>query len=291
MAEAKKPTYTGFLKEEKVVLKFIKRETNGIKDPRHVAYGGLFVNTEISIPAPTLDNKKMKNLLTDQEKKGLESILNGVDLSIYGDFWKEGGVAYKIGILPLYLGKNELVLDKSDPYDYIKWKILLASPIVANSLNDVRKSASYRFVLTSSAEEIEQAKDTVGYKVLAYELYVEHKKNKSVLRYILRNLGKYTSKNQKLDFLQIETSREIEKDPSMFTSVAGDKLLKEKVLLEECIESGIINKVEERYYTLDGDPISDGETPTIEVSALYLGNNIGQEMRLALEAKLKQTKG
>lgn len=279
---------TAFLRDEKVTVKYINRENADIKDPKHVAYGGLFATAEIAIPAPTMDNQKMKNLLTNEEKAGLEHILKGLNLSIYGSFWKKD--AHTEGILPIFLGKDELVLDLSDPYDYIKYKVLKASPIVASSQNEVRRKATYRFVMVSEGEDISREKDKVGYKVMAFEAYVAHKNDKSVLRYILRNLGKYTSKNQKLDFLQVETSKLIEKDPSLFVTVAGDKQLKVKVLIEECIEHGIAVRKDEKYYDLDGNPLSEGDTPTIQVAAAYLSSPLGQEMRLSLEAKLKNSR-
>lgn len=279
---------TAFLKNEKVTVKYIVRENSSIKDPKHVAYGGLFATAEISVPAPTLDNNKMKNLLTNEEKAGLEHILKGLNLSIYGDFWKKE--AHEKGILPIYLGKSELTLDLSDPYDYIKYKVLKASPIVAANFSEIRNKATYRFVMTSEGEEMSREKDKVGYKVMAFEAYVAIKNDKAVLRYVLRNLGKYTSKNQKLDFLQVETSKLIEKDPSMFVSVAADKQLAVKVLIEECVENGIVTRKDEKYYDLDGNPLSDGETPSMTVAAGYLSSPLGQEMRLALEAKLKNSK-
>ena len=113
---------------------------------------------------------KMKNLLTNVEKEGLEHMLNGVNLSIYGDFWKEGGEAYSMGILPIYLSKDELRLDLADPYDYIKYKVLLACPIVANSLDQVRHRATNRFVLTSASEVMAKEISKVGNKVQAYSL-------------------------------------------------------------------------------------------------------------------------
>lgn len=279
---------TAFLRDEKVTIKYINRESADIKDPKHVAYGGLFQTAEIAVPAPTMDNQKMKNLLTNEEKAGLEHILKGMNLSIYGDFWKK--TAHDEGILPIFLGKDELTLDLSDPYDYIKYKVLFISPIVANSLNEVRNKATYRFVMTSEGEETAREKDKVGYKVMAFEAYVAHKNNKEVLRYILRNLGKYTSKNQKLDFLQVETSKLIEKNPSLFVTVAADKQIKVKVLMEECVENGIVVRKDEKYYDIDGQPLSDGQTPTIDVAAGYLSSPLGQEMRLALEAKLKNSR-
>jgi len=278
---------TDFLTDEIVSVKYISKETNGITDVKHVAFGGLLNGALIAIPAPTMDNGKMKNLLTNVEKAGLEHILKGVDLSIYGSFWKEGGGAYTMGILPIYLGKDETRLNKSDPYDYIKLKVLIASPIVANTLDEVRHRATNRFVLTSVSEVMAKEINKVGNKVQAYKLYVKYEDDKDVLRYALRNLGRNTNRNHKLDFLQSELHKELEKNPSLLCSIMGDEYLKTKVLLESCHEFGAINKVEKKFYTLSDEPISDGDTPYLETAAKYLASNLGQEMRLALEAKLK----
>lgn len=278
---------TSFLTSEKVTVKYIIKQNASIKDPKHVGYGGMFIGTEQAIPAPTLDSQKMKNLLTKEEKEGLEYLL-GVNLSVYGPFWKESHK--KGGLLPIFLGKDDLVLDKSDPYDYLKIKVLMASPIVANSLDEIRNKATYRFVMVAEGEEILKEKNAVGNKVIAFEKYVEYKNNKSVLRYILRNLGRYTSKTQKLDFLQIETAKMIEKDPNLFVAISSDRFIKTKVLLEECFENGVIDMRDKKYYTKEGQPISEGDTPTLTVASEYLDSALGQEMRLTLEAKLKNTK-
>lgn len=287
LEEKKEVVRTDFLVDKIMSVKYIPNERNGIKDIKHVAYGGLLNGAEVAIPAPTMDNGKMKNLLTNVEKAGLESILRGVDLSIYGPFWKEGGGAYEMGILPIYLGKDELRLDMSDPYDYIKIKVLMACPIVANSLDEIKHRATNRWVLTSSSEEMAKEIDKVGNKVQAYKLYVKYEDDKEVLRYALRNLGRNTNRSHKLDFLQSELHKELEKNPSLLCSIMGDEYLKTKVLLETCYEFGAVNKVDKKFYTLDDEPISDGDAPYLQVAAEYLASNLGQEMRLALEAKLK----
>jgi hypothetical protein len=281
---------TDFLENKIVSVKYISKESNGIKDIKHVAHGGLLNGAEIAIPAPTMDNGKMKNLLTNIEKEGLESMLNGVNLSIYGDFWKEGGQAYIMGILPIYLGKDEKRLDLSDPYDYIRYKVLQACPIVANNLDEVRHRATNRFVLTSESEVMAKEISKVGSKVQAYKLFVKYEEDKDVLRYSLRNLGRNTNRSNKMDFLQSELHKELEKNPSLVCSVMGDEYLKTKVLLESAYEFGAINKVDHNYYTLDDEPISDGDTPTFQIAAEYLASNLGQEMRLSLQARLDNLK-
>ena len=288
--EEKEVIRTDFLENKIVSVKFIPKENNGVKDPKHVLYGGMLNGAEVSIPAPTMDNGKMKNLLTDVEKKGLEHLLDEVNLSIYGNFWKEGGGAYEMGILPVMLGKDEIRLDLSSPYDYIKYKILMVSPIVANSLDEIKHRATNRFVLTSASEELAKTIEKGGYKVNAYKYFVKYEGDKNVLRYTLRGLGRNTNRSHGLDFLQAEMHKELEKNPSLVCSLMGDEYLKTKVLIESCFEYGAVNRVDKQYYTLDGEKISGGEPPYLDVAAQYLASNLGQEMRLALEARLKNIK-
>lgn len=292
MSEVKKTVNTDFLENKIVTVKYITKETNGIMDPKHIAYGGLLDNAKISIPAPTLENRKMKNLLTDEEKSGLEEIL-GLNLSIYGDFWKEHdkhghkGKAYELGILPINLSKEGARLDKSDPYDYIKIKVLEQSPIVANSLDTIKNRATNRFVLTSESEKMQKELDKAGYKINAYKLFVKFEKNKDVLRYGLRNLGRNTSRNHEINFIHSEFHKELEKNASMVVSVLGDPFIKNKVLLETCFEYGAVQKKDKMYHTLDDAPICNDGQPTLQNAAEYLSTNLGQELRLGLEAKLK----
>lgn len=278
---------TDFLRAETVTVKYIKKETAAIKDPKHVGYGGLFEQSSIAIPVPVLDNQRMKNILTNKEKEGLEYLLKK-DLSIYGSFWKE---EYKKGgLFPIFLGKDDVRLDLSDPIQYLMYKVLCVSPIVATSLDEVRNKATYRFVMVAEGEEIKKEKDAVGNKVIAFEMYVKYKSNKDVLRYILRNLGRYTSKNQELSFLQVEVAKMIEKDPNLFVAITADELIETKVLLEDAVEYGVVDKIEKKFYTKDKQPISGGEVPVLETAAAYLASPLGQELRLTIQAKLKNTK-
>lgn len=278
---------TDFLRAETVTVKYIKKETGNIKDPKHVAYGGLLEGSSIAIPAPTLDNNRMKNILTNKEKEGLEYLLKK-DLSIYGDFWKQE--YSKGGIFPIFLGKEDTRLDLSDPIQYLMYKVLTVSPLVATTLDEVRNKATYRFVMVAEGEEIQKEKDAVGNKVIAFEKYVQYKNNKDVLRYILRNLGRYTSKNQDLNFLQVEVAKMIEKDPNMFVAITADELIETKVLLEEAVEYGVVDRIEKKFYTKEKQPISGGEVPLLETAAAYLASPLGQELRLTIQAKLKNTK-
>jgi len=126
------------------------------------------------------------------------------------------------------------------------------------------------------------------------QCYVEYGKietKSQVLRNIIETLtGKPLASNTKLDFLQTKAGELIEADAKLFLSVVQDKLLETKVLIHKCIDAGIISKrANYLYLRSDNSPLCEGgEEPVLSVAARYLNNPKRQELKLSLEAKLKQ---
>lgn len=292
--EKPKAPYTGFLKNEKVIIQFIPKpeKTRNITNPSHVAYGGKLQGTYDHISPPRLRKDTMQNVLTKQEKEGLEYIM-GRDLSIYGDFWK----GYKKGGLwPFSLGKDDTVLDLSVPEDYIVYKVLLQSNLVANSVEDYEKKyrASYSYIMVREGYEDKQEEMKVSLKAEAYDFFSNKlKKSEDAMRYVLRNIGKHTHSGQDKGFLISEIGKAIDnpKDRGVILEMSKDKYFKEKVLLEEAFRMGVVDRISGQYFTKENEPISgDGDEPTESNSARFLGSPVGQEMRLAIEARLKNAR-
>ena len=287
----KKKVYTGFLQNKKVLVQFIPKPTKEIRDPNHVAYGGRLENTYIHIAPPRLRKDKMKNILTDEEKAGLEHLM-GRDLSIYGEFWK----GYrKGGIFPIPLGKEDLELDLSVPEDYIKWKVLLNSNLVANSKEDYKNKyrEEYQFVIVDENESTAMGEESTNDKAKAFAFYTEYTNSSSVLRYVLRKLGKNTHARQEIGFLREQIGLAIDnpKDLGTILKVAKDDYLKEKVLLEEAVILGVLDRISGQYFTKEKEPISgEGDIPDEDNAAKFLGSPIGQELRLAIEARVKNAR-
>ena len=283
--------YTGFLKNETITVQFIPKPTREISNPNHVAYGGKLEGTYDYISPPRLDKGKMQNILTKEEKEGLEFLM-GRDLSIYGDFWK----GYrKGGLFPVALGKEDKFLNLSVPEDYIVYKVLLNTNLVANSTQQMKDEPreSYKWVMVKEDETDKIGEERVNEKAEAYAFYNQHSSNSDVLRYILRKLGKHTHGGQKLSFLREQVGLAIDnpKYRSIILKLSKDKALTEKVLLEQAFTLGIIDRVSNQYFTKEGEPISgEGEDPTEFNSARFLGLPVGQEMRLAIEARIKNAK-
>ena len=288
-----KEVYTGFLKEEIVLVQFIPKPTKEITDPKHVAYGGKLNGTFDYISPPRLRKDVMKNILTKEEKEGLEYLMNGVDLSVYGDFWK--GYKKDGGLFPIALGKDDVALDLSIPEDYIVYKVLLNTNLVANSPEQLKNEprASYKYVMVLENESGKMEEDRINDKAQAFVFFNEISGSKDALRYVLRKCGKYTSAGQKMNFLRKEVGKLIE-DPKyvkVILDIKEDKLFKEKILLEEAVTLGVIDRISEQYFTKENEPISGtGEEPNEWNAARYLGSPVGQDMRLAIEARIKNAR-
>lgn len=290
-SKSKEEVYVGFLKNEKVIVQFIPKPTKEITDPKHVAYGGKLEGTYDNISPPRLDKGRMKNILTDKEKKGLEYLM-GRDLSIYGDFWKS---YRKGGMFPIALGKDDTILDLSIPEDYITWKVLLNTNLVANSTEQYKNEyrASYKYVMIKENEGSKLEEELINEKAEAYEFYSSISTSKDSLRYILKNLGKHTHGGQDLSFLRKEVGKAIEnvKDRKVILKLQEDKLLAEKILLDEAFTLGVIDKISGQFFTKDNEPISGtGVEPNEHNAARFLSSPIGQEMKLTIEARIKNAR-
>lgn len=280
-----KSVYTGFLQNKKVIVQFIPRPTKEIRDPKHVAYGGKLEGCNDFIAPPRLRKDQLKNILTKEEKTGLEHLM-GIDLSIYSDFWK----SYKKGgLFPIALGKKKLILDLSVAEDYIIYKVLKANrTLVANSLEEVRLRGSYKYVLVDEGEQEKESETKATNKTEAYIIFSKINKDKAKMRYILREFGKSTSTTHDTGFLIGEIGKIIDEKTKLFIKVASDENLDVKVLMFEALRLGVIRKSGQEYFTAEGKPIADGsDSPTLETSAMYLNSALGQEMKFEIEARVK----
>lgn len=279
---------TSFLKNDKVIVRFIAKPSKDIRDPQHIAYGGKLTGCADYIAPPRLRKEKLKNILTREEKEGLEYLM-GRDLSIYSDFWR----GYRRGgLFPIALTKDDTTLDLSVPEQYIIYKVLLNNEtLIAKSPDDLRKKGSYRYVLVQEDAVIKQEDAKVNLKLQAYELFSKVKGSSAKLRFILRQFGKNTSTNQKAEFLRAEVGKLIDSNTALFITFASDKLLGIKVLIQEGLELGVIKKSNDKYYTAEGEPLADtGEESTLANTSKFLGSNLGQETRLKIEARIKNAR-
>jgi len=291
-AQSEEPMLINCLRNEKITVRFLRRETGFIQNPKHLLAGGMAETATRVFTVPILSNGAYKNILTNEEKDYLEAAMGLPKnaLSVYlkeNNYWSSQQVR---------LTKSDSYLDLSAPADYIKYKILLANTdFIAPNLETVNNypKATYQFVLISEKDEIQTSRDAMTIFMEASEAFSKIGNDVSTLRLIIETLeGRPTSPNVKLDFLKPQVFRQMQANPRHFLSIAQDKMLPTKVLIKEAVEVGLIRKRGDFYYlTSDNSPLSAGnEDPILSNVCKYLNQPSNQEKKLMLEAKIKLNK-
>lgn len=278
------------LRNERVIVKHVPKETGIVRDPKHILYGGMAEGAVRWLTVPKLTSGMYVNVLTNTEKACLEEVM-GLEynaLSIYNkvdNFWDN----YQVR-----LTKQDNFLNLADPDDYIKYKVLLANKdLIAPSLQDLEDhpKATYQFVIIHENEESQASKKKMNATMQAYMEFGKIQENADILRIIIETIdGRPTSKNSKIEFLQEKVGKLIQADSRLFVKVATDPLLSTKVLIKKAIEGGLIsNRGGMLYLKADGTPLcGDNEEPTLNIAAKYLNMPKHQDLKFSLEAKLKE---
>ena len=281
MGETSKSTFN--LPEKVINVKYIKRKkgmaSNVTED--HVISGGMLSGAVKRFQCPLLRNGSLANVLTSEEKEFLESA-TGLNLSVYGDFWKDHFIS---------LYKDDNRLDLSNPLDYISYKILLnLKDDIAPSWSERNKRQTYQFVISSNEEEFIEKKVSFDNKKEAFKLYGKIEDDKDKLIGILNLLtNKPISLESSLNWLQTKVEEELDKRPEVFIQILKDKSLDTKLLIQNAIDKKVILKTSNKYKTVDGlDLCENGQIPTFENAVTYLDNPKHQDVRSFIEAKLNK---
>lgn len=283
------------LKNERIIIRHIPRQSNMVQNPKHVLYGGMAENAVRVFVVPKLTSGRYVNVLTNDEKEFLEHIMGLEEdaLSIYkrtNNFWDDSNSE---GISKVMLKKQDNYLDLSSPEEYIKYKILLANKdFIAPSLQALEDypKATYQFVIIGDGEETKTAKANMSNTMLCYKEYGKIEDDIDTLRLIVETLdGRPVASSSKLEFLQTKINDLIQANPKTFLSVVTDKMLPTKVLIKKAINAGaVIKKGDYLYLRSDGKPLcEDNEEPTLNIAAKYINNPKHQSIKFALEAELK----
>lgn len=278
------------LRKERIIVKHLPKETGLVTNPNHLLYGGMAESAVRWFTVPRLSSGAYVNVLTNSEKIYLEEVM-GLEynaLSIYNkvdNYWDNFMVR---------LTKQDNYLDLSNPEDYIKYKVLLANrDYIAPSLQEVEDhpKATYQFVIIHENEESKASKKKLSATMQAYMEFGKIQENPDILRTIIETIdGRPVAKTSKIDFLQDKVGKLIQADSKLFIKVVTDPMLNTKVLIKKAVEEGLIsNRGGMLYLKSDGTPLcGDNEEPTLNFAAKYLNMPKHQELKLSLEAKLKQ---
>ena len=283
------------LRNERVIIRHIPKESGMVTNPKHILFGGMAENAVRTFVVPRLSSGMFVNILTDSEKAFLEEVM-GLEynaLSIYkkvDNFWDDSN---ENGISRVRLTKQDNYLNLADPEDYIRYKILLANKdYIAPSLQALQDSpkATYQFVIISEGDETKSAKDNMSATMKCYKEFGKIENDINTLRVIVETIdGRPTAPTVKLEFLQGRINALIQADSKIFLRVITDPMLSTKVLIKRAIEAGLIsNRGNYLYLKSDNTPLCEvNEEPTLNIAAKFLNALKNQEIKFALEAKLK----
>jgi hypothetical protein len=271
------------LPDEQVEVRYVKKQTELIKDKRHIAYGGLMEGAYITfVPKKLRDKDTYANVLTNAEKDYLEKIL-GISLSVYTkelNYWDK---------IKFRIGKEGIFLNLNDPEEYIKYKVLLTyTDIVCTSIEELDFKRSYRFVIVKKDDEAKQTLKKVDVTKEAYKLLGKIEDSREAMIDFLRVSNMRVTEDTSMEGLVALVSDILVKDTAKFVKTLKDPSYETRVLIHKAMQAGEIIKKGTYYYSKDNEPLSEPNTPaTLENVVLYLENNLYQEYRLHLMAKTK----
>lgn len=293
--EGTKKELVNCLRNERIIVRHIPRQSNMVQNPKHVLYGGMAENAIRVFVVPRLTSGKYVNVLTNDEKDFLEHTMGLEDnaLSIHKrehNFWDDSNPD---GIAKVMLKKQDNYLDLSDPNDYIKYKILIANKDwIAPSLKALEDhpKATYQYVIIGEGDETKSAKNNMSNTMMCYKEYGKIEDDVDTLKLIIETLdGRPVASTSKLEFLQTKINDLIQANPKTFLKVVTDKMLPTKVLIRKGVATGVITKKGDYLYLRsDNKPLcEDGEDPTLNIAAKYLNDPKHQSIKFAIETELK----
>lgn len=294
--EVEKEQLVNCLRNEKICIRYVPRQSHMVTDPKHILYGGMANDATKTFVVPRLTTGTFVNVLTNSEMAFLENYM-GMDkgaLSVYrkqDNFWSD---ANPLGINSVKLRKQDNYLDLSIPEDYIRYKILLANKeFIAPSqkILEDRPKATYQYVIIEGNEQVNSAKRNMDITRECYMEFGKIENDMETLMTIVELLdGRNVAPNTSKEFLHTKIDSFIQSTPKTFLKVVKDETLPTKVLIRRSINAGnIIKRGDYLYLKSDGNPLcGDNEEPVLSVAVNYLNNPKNQAIKLGLEGLLNR---
>ena len=300
--EEMEPEYVNCLRNETVIVRKLPKKTGLVQDSDHIMSDGMHANAFRTYCVPKLQKSNhFVNVLTKDEMRCLEDAmgLERNSLSIYREpkeqnFWSN---ANPTGLSSVTLKKQDNIFDLSKPTDYIALKILLANKDkICPSMEEYqsRPKETYDFVVIREGEASKSAQSNTDATIQAVMRLGKISDDKEVLRLVVETMmGKRYSDNTTAEWYQTQALDLIKssgKNAKLFLQILDDSNLDYKVLIRKCITKGLIAQRGTFLYIKDGNiPMcGNGEEPTMNVAAKWLGAPKNQEVLFSLQAKVKE---
>lgn len=226
--------------------------------------------------------------LTTEERKFLEDELL-IDLNVNSPkcFYREHNILIKKTSLDL--ASLFLELDLSKPMDYLDYKILLLSPVIANSWSERFNNWSFEWALQDLGEEHEQAISLAELKMKAYAWFSNNDKSKTKMYDFLRVYGINIGVDSDISFMKktivdlIETPKKLRK----MIDIINDKDFETRLFIDKAIRIGEITRVgTHKYALLSGDVIGNTLSETIK----YVKDPLNSVIISSIQDKIEHNK-
>lgn len=284
------------LRKERIIVRFIPKQTGIVTDKDHVLYGGMAENSKRSFVVPKTANGYVR-VLTDDEQECLEDVMGLKRGTLNANnkednFWDD---ANEKGINRVYLQKQDNYFDLSNPEDYIKYKILLANKNIICPSQTVLQNmprTTYQFVIISDGVEADMAASKLNTNIKAWMEVGKIQENIDKMRVVLSILEKKpVSPTSKIGFLQTKLNDYVKEDPKAFLKIVQDKYFDTRVTIQKAIDRGIIVKRGTYYYDKEtNSPLCEnGEDPTLNVVCKYLNSAKNDSVKFAIEKKIAES--
>lgn len=281
------------LENRKIVVRYIMKKDPDIQDENHVLYGGMSEDSTIEFVAPITESGFIVPTIINKEQQAyLEEVMGFkpgyMSPHSVNNFWNDHDAR---GLNSVVLGKKDTLLDLSLPGDYIKYLILKANKneiCPSHQEFKARPKASYRFEIIDSEEQHKVNVDMMNIEIRAYELMGSIKSDFWKMKTILEGITKrvYAS-NASLDYMQSEMHKMIKRDVYLFVEKTEDKLLNNKVLINQAVEKHVVIKRNGTYYYQNLPMCEAGQESTLNVAANWLNLPKNLEIKYAIEEALQ----
>ena len=294
--------FVNCLRNEKVIVRKLPNRTGFVQDADHIMSDGMHENAFRVYCVPKLQkSNNFVNVLTNDEKECLENAMGLAHnaLSIYRqpaseNFWSN---ANPNGLNSVTLKKRDNIFNLANPTDYIAVKILLANKDkICPSMEEwaARPKETYEFVIIREGEESKTSQSNTDATIQAIMKLGKISSDKEVLKLVVETMiGKKYADSTSLEWLQTQALDMIKGNPKnakMFLNIMNDDCLDNKVLIRKAISKGIVADRGGFLFIKDGNQpmCGDGEEPTMNTAAKWLGRPRNQEMLFSIQAKLKE---
>mgnify|MGYP000226795369 CR=1 FL=1 len=265
------------LKDEKVIVRYIR--DNNRYTGKHILAGGLHKDCGTTLTIRR-KNGRVINFLSDEEVDALSIQLGDISPS-NEEFWKDTNLEVK-------LVNGDIILDLSDPIDYIKWRNLQQyDMLIAPSWGERSNMRTYRWVFVYNNDDADSANQELDLKMKSYMLLGKHETNIQIMSYLYFKLvGKLIDPKTKVSTIRGWFKDVLDNQTAMFVKFAEDKLLEEKAIVFHALRNGVLSKSGDMIYYGDKKLSDDPKICNTDIAAEFISTVDNQQIKLELKAKI-----